>query len=144
VGGVIFPGVKMKYEKNGFQIYDEREKIQLDKVVSLLRQSYWANERLIETIKLSIENSVCFSLFKNEEQIGFARVVTDFASIAYIADVIIDPVYRKMGLGKWLTGTIVNDPRWKSKFQFLVTDDAHGLYERIGFANSEKLLSTKT
>jgi ribosomal protein S18 acetylase RimI-like enzyme len=133
----------MKYEKNGFQIYDEREKIQLDKVVSLLRQSYWANERPVETIKLSIENSVCFSLFKNEEQIGFARVVTDFASVAYIADVIIEPKFRKQGLGKWLTETIANDLRWKEKFKFLVTDDAHGLYERTGFSNSEKLMSTK-
>ncbi|WP_415898874.1 GNAT family N-acetyltransferase [Neptuniibacter sp. QD48_11] len=133
----------MKYEKGGFQIYDEREKVQLESVQALLKQSYWANERAIDVIQTSIENSVCFSLFKGEKQIGFARVVTDFASVAYLADVIIDEQYRSQGLGKWLTEIMVNDPRWKDKFKFLVTDDAHSLYTRLGFSSSEKLMSTK-
>ncbi|WP_415901734.1 GNAT family N-acetyltransferase [Neptuniibacter sp. QD29_5] len=133
----------MKYEKEEFRIYDEREMIQLDSVQTLLKQSYWANQRSIDDIKTSIDNSVCFSLFKGEAQIGFARVVTDFASVAYLADVIIDKQYRGQGLGKWLTETMVNDPRWKDKFKFLVTDDAHGLYTRLGFSGSEKLMSTK-
>ncbi|WP_415881957.1 GNAT family N-acetyltransferase [Neptuniibacter sp. QD37_6] len=133
----------MKYEKGGFQIYDEREKVQLESVQALLKQSYWANERAIDVIKTSIENSVCFSLFKGEKQIGFARVVTDFASVAYLADVIIDKQYRSQGLGKWLTEIMINDPRWKDRFQFLVTDDAHSLYSRLGFSGSEKLMSTK-
>jgi len=133
----------MKYEKGDFHIYDEREKVQLEGVQALLKQSYWANERSIDVIKTSIENSVCFSLYKGAEQIGFARVVTDFASVAYLADVIIDEHYRQQGLGKWLTETMVNDPRWKDKFKFLVTDDAHSLYTRLGFSGSEKLMSTK-
>ncbi|RJG47772.1 GNAT family N-acetyltransferase [Motilimonas pumila] len=132
----------MKYKKNGFCIDDERESVQLEKVEALLRASYWASERSLDLIKMSIEHSVCFSLFQGHEQIGFARVVTDFASVAYISDVIIEPEFRKLGLGKWLTETIVNDPRWKDKLQILVTDDAHTLYERIGFGNSHKLLST--
>ncbi|WP_415904201.1 GNAT family N-acetyltransferase [Neptuniibacter sp. QD48_55] len=133
----------MKYEQGDFQIYDERDKVQLESVQALLKQSYWANDRSIDVIQTSIENSVCFSLYKGEEQIGFARVVTDFASVAYLADVIIDEHYRGQGLGKWLTETMVNDPRWKDKFKFLVTDDAHSLYTRLGFRGSEKLLSTK-
>ena len=133
----------MKYEQGDFQIYDEREKVQLESVQTLLKQSYWANERAIDVIQTSIENSVCFSLYKGEEQIGFARVVTDFASVAYLADVIIYEHYRGQGLGKWLTETMVNDPRWKDKFKFLVTDDAHGLYTRLGFKGSEKVMSTE-
>ena len=133
----------MRYEKDNYLICDEKEAVQLDKVEALLRTSYWADNRDIETIKTSIANSVCFSLFCNNEQIGFARVVTDFASVAYIADVIIEPGHRGKGLGKWLMETLINDPRWKSKFQFLATDDAQGLYKRYGFSGSEKLMSTE-
>ncbi|WP_415892186.1 GNAT family N-acetyltransferase [Neptuniibacter sp. PT8_73] len=133
----------MEYRLGEFCIYDEREKVVIESVTALLEQSYWANQRSLDVIKTSIENSVCFSLFKGEKQIGFARVVTDFASVAYLADVIIDEQFRGQGLGKWLTETMVNDPRWKDKFKFLVTDDAHSLYSRLGFSSSGKLMSTK-
>ncbi len=131
------------YSKGNYHIYDEREKVQLDKVELLLKQSYWANKRDLETIQTSINNSICFSLYCSNEQIGFARVVTDLASVAYIADVIIDSNHRGKTLGKWLVEIIVNDPRWENKFQFLATDDAHSLYEDFGFSGSSKLMSTK-
>lgn len=67
----------------------------------------------------------------------------DPVSFAYIADLIIHPDHRSKGVGKWMFGVIANDPRWNSKFQFLATDDAHGLYERFGFSGSNKLMSTK-
>jgi hypothetical protein len=130
------------YSKNNYCICDDRNKVQFDEVKSLLKQSYWANNRDVDTIRTSINNSICFSLFHNEIQVGFGRVVTDFASVAYISDVIIDSKHRSEGLGKWLVDTIVNDPRWKSKFQILVTDDAHSLYEQFGFSSSHKLMST--
>ncbi len=133
----------MHYENENYRISDDRDEIQLDIVESLLRSSYWASERSLETIKVSIENSVCFSLFCNGTQVGFARVVTDFASVAYIADLIIHPDHRSRGIGQWMFGVIVDDPRWCSKFQFLATDDAHGLYEKFGFSGSNKLMSTK-
>ncbi|AAZ24310.1 GNAT family N-acetyltransferase [Colwellia psychrerythraea] len=131
------------YSKGNYYIYDDRNKVQFDEVKSLLKQSYWASDRDVETIQISIKNSICFSLFHNKIQVGFGRVVTDFASVAYISDVIIDSEHRSEGLGKWLVDTIVNDPRWKSKFQLLVTDDAHSLYEKFGFSSSHKLMSTK-
>ena len=131
------------YSKGNYYIYDDRNKVQLDDVKSLLKQSYWASDRDVETIQISINNSICFSLFHNKKQIGFGRVVTDFASVAYISDVIIDSKHRTQGLGKWLVNTIVNDSRWKSKLQLLVTDDAHSLYEEFGFSSSHKLMSTK-
>ncbi len=130
------------YSKGNYHIYDDRNKVDLAQVESLLKKSYWANERDLETIQVSINNSICFSLFHNKTQVGFGRVVTDFASVAYISDVIIDPEHRGKGLGKWLVEIMMNDPRWKTKFQFLVTDDAHSLYERFGFTNSHKLMST--
>jgi len=131
------------YSKGDYHIYDDRNKIQLDKVESLLKESYWANERNIDTIKVSICNSICFSLSYKGTQIGFGRVVTDFSSVAYISDVIIASEHRSKGLGKWLVETMVNDSRWKGVFQLLVTDDAHSLYERFGFSSKSQLMSTK-
>jgi len=131
------------YSKGDYCIYDDRDKVQFDEVKSLLKQSYWANDRDLETILTSINNSICFSLFHNEIQVGFGRVVTDFASVAYISDVIIDSKHRSEGLGKWLVDTIINDPRWKNILQLLVTDDAHSLYEQFGFSGSHKLMSTE-
>ena len=132
----------MEYTRDKFIITDDRNKVQINEVHRLLRDSYWASDRDKDTIKTTIENSVCFSLFTNGKQIGFARVVTDFASVAYLADVIIDSYYRRQGLGKWLLETVLNDPRWSSKFKFLATDDAHKLYEKYGFSGSNKLMST--
>lgn len=129
--------------KGDYHIYDDRNKIQLDKVESLLRESYWANERDIDTIKVSIKNSICFSLLYKGTQIGFGRVVTDFSSVVYISDVIIASEHRSKGLGKWLVETMVNDSRWKGIFQLLVTDDAHSLYGRFGFSSNNQLMSTK-
>ena len=131
------------YSKGDYHIHDERNMIQLNKVESMLKSSYWASERDSKTIQTSIDNSVCFSLHHGNNQVGFARVVTDYASVAYIADLIIEPNHRGKGLGKWLMETIVNDSRWINKFQFLVTDDAHKLYEGFGFSGSPKLMSTK-
>lgn len=133
----------MSYENGNYRISDDRNDVQIDKVEALLRLSYWAKERPLETMMVSIENSICFSLFHKDEQVGFARVVTDFASVAYIADLIIHPDHRGKALGKWMFGEINNDPRWSSKFQFLATDDAHTLYEQFGFSGSSKLMSTK-
>lgn len=130
------------YSKGNYHIYDERNKVELAQVESLLKKSYWANKRDLETIQVSINNSICFSLFHNKIQVGFGRVVTDFASVAYISDVIIDPEHRGKGLGKWLVNIIVNDPRWRNIFQLLVTDDAHSLYKKSGFSSSHKLMST--
>ncbi|MCP4595809.1 GNAT family N-acetyltransferase [Neptuniibacter sp.] len=133
----------MQYKNKSYFISDDRDDIQLEQVTSLLMSSYWAQERSLETIKTSIQHSICFSLFCDDVQVGFARVVTDFSSVAYIADFIIQAEHRSKGIGKWMFGVIVNDPRWSSKFQFLVTDDAHGLYERYGFSGSHKLMSTE-
>ena len=133
----------MKYKNGDYTISDDREAVQLDRVAALLKTSYWAKERDLETIRLSIANSVCFSLFHQQEQVGFARVVTDMASVAYIADVIIDSSHRGKGLGKWLVETVLSVPRWSNRFQLLATDDAHTLYDRFGFSGSHKLMSTK-
>ncbi|ODB34392.1 acetyltransferase [Pseudoalteromonas sp. BMB] len=130
----------MQYTNENYFIYDDVERVDLPKVKELLSISYWASERTIDVIEKSVENSECFSLYDGEIQIGFARVVSDFSTFGYIADVIVDPDYRGQGLGKWLVETVVNDPRWKGKFLMLATDDAHGLYQKHGFKQSPKFM----
>jgi GNAT superfamily N-acetyltransferase len=128
------------YSKGVYHIYDDRNKVQSSQVKSLLKEAYWANKRDVETIQRSLDNSICFSLYHDKSQIGFGRVVTDFATIAYISDVIIHPEHRGKGLGKWLIETIVKDFRWEGTLQVLVTDDAHSLYKKFGFSNCDKLM----
>ena len=100
----------------------------------LSTDSYWAQGRTVDTIKRSIENSLNFGLYKSKQQIGFARVVTDYATFAWLADVFVLDTYRGRGLGKWLVEVILSHPdlqrfrRW-----VLATKDAHELYRQFGF-----------
>lgn len=120
-------------------ISDDKEKLQLDQIILFLEQSYWAGSRTKATIVKSIENSICFGVYDDQVQIGFARVVTDGATMYYLCDVFINPDYRGQGLGKRLVQTIVNDERWKELHGILVTKDAHGLYEQNGFVLDQKM-----
>ncbi len=105
----------------------------------LARESYWAKGRSMETIRRSIENSVAFGLYKGAEQVGFARVITDYATFAWLADVFILDSARGQGLGKWLMEVILAHPglqgfrRW-----ILATKDAHELYRRFGFVELKR------
>ncbi|WP_440876774.1 GNAT family N-acetyltransferase [Thalassotalea sp. PLHSN55] len=128
------------YIKNNYIIYKSKNYVDVHRVKQLLSASYWAADRSFADIKLSIEHSECFSLYEGDLQIGFARVVTDYSTFAYLADVIIDHQYRSKGLGKWLVDIVVNDSRWRKKFLVLATDDAHQLYEKHGFKQSAKLM----
>ena len=120
--------------KNNFVISTNKSLLQIDVIHNFLQSSYWANNRSIEKTLKAIENSICFGVYHQQKQIGFARVVSDFAVIAYIADVFILEEYRGKGLSKWLMQTMLSHPdlqdlrRW-----ILATKDAHGLYQQFGF-----------
>ena len=116
-----------------FVISDDRTKIQLDKVCQLLSTTYWAKERSKSVIEKSISNSICFGVYLGDNQIGFARCVTDYATVYWLADVIIDSDYQKIGLGKALVEAIVKHEQLKGCFGILGTQDAHKLYEKYGF-----------
>lgn len=133
-----------EYKCDQFTIYTDRKKVDAEAVCSFLSKSYWANTRNKDTILRSIENSLCFSLFKEDTQVGFARIVTDYATFAYLCDVYIDENYRGLGLGKWMMECIINDDKIKAvKNIMLATRDAHGLYKKYGFEpidNPEKYM----
>lgn len=118
-----------------FHISTDNSKLDIEVIHSfLINQSYWAKNRSLETVKKSIENSLCFGLYFGNKQIGFGRVATDFAVFAWILDVFIIDEYRGKGLSKEIINSILkheglqNIQRWG-----LATKDAHGLYEQFGF-----------
>ena len=123
--------------KGEFFITTDSVKINLNTVHQFLSQeSYWAKDVPIEIVKRSIENSLCFSVFYKEQQIGFARVITDKATFAYLADVFIIKEYRGRGLSKWLLQTIHAHPELQGLRRWLLgTKDAHDLYTQFGWSS---------
>ena len=113
------------------------DKKRLDLVVIhdfLANESYWAKGIPLEVMKKSIDNSLCFGVYRQGRQVGFARVVTDYATTAYVGDVFILEAFRGRGLGKRLIKTIVNHPELEGlRLWFLGTKDAHELYRKFGF-----------
>ena len=110
--------------------------LNIDFVHEFLRSSYWAQNIPRQVLEKSIQNSICFGLYKGPQQIGFARVVTDQATFAYLCDVFIADAEQGRGLGKYLIGEILNHPAFQVLRRFnLATRDAHGLYQQFGFKN---------
>ena len=124
----------MIFYKGDYSVSTDREKMQLDKIVGFMRRSYWAAERPQALIKRTLDTSLCFALFEKDEQIGFARVITDYAVFAYLLDVFIAEDKRGLGLGKWLMDIIIDYPALKDVDAWmLATKDAHTLYAKYGF-----------
>jgi GNAT superfamily N-acetyltransferase len=99
----------------------------------LSRTSYWASGRSLDTVQTSIENSLCFGVYAAGQQVGFARVVTDYATFAWLCDVFVLTSHQGQGLGRRLVETIVAHPELRTLAIFLLaTSDAHDLYRRHG------------
>ena len=118
-----------------YYIETGKENMQLEAVKKLLEKSYWAKKRTIEIIEKSMEHSLCFGAFleENDEQIGFARVITDFATMYYICDVIVSPEYRGNGIGKKIVESILSSKEIAGLGGILATTDAYELYRKYGF-----------
>jgi len=108
----------------------------IDLIHSFLTRSYWAEGISTEIVRRSIEGALCFGVFENDKQVGFARMITDKATFAYLADVFIIEEYRGRGLSKWLMEVIMSHPELQGlRRMVLVTKDAHGLYKQFGFTS---------
>lgn len=124
----------MDFVKDGFTISTEKGKLDIELIHSFLNRTYWAEGISKETIRRSIEGSLCFGVFENDKQVGFARMITDKATFAYLADVFIIEEYRGRGLSKWLMQVIMSHPDLQGlRRMILATKDAHGLYKQFGF-----------
>lgn len=121
-------------EREGYSITTDTTFFNLEYIHNFLTHSYWAEGIPVETVQKSIENSLSFGVFHLGRQIGFARMITDKATFAYLADVFIDEAYRGKGLSKWLMEEILNHPDLQGlRRMMLATRDAHGLYAQYGF-----------
>ena len=123
-----------EWRRGEYLISTDKNWLDLTLIHSFLTTSYWAAGIPLEVVRRSIEHSLSFGLYKEDQQIGYARVITDYATFAYLGDVFILEPFRGQGLSKWLMEVVVTHPdlqgfrRW-----ILLTKDAHGLYKKVDF-----------
>jgi N-acetylglutamate synthase-like GNAT family acetyltransferase len=125
--------------KDDYLLSTDKSKIDVRIVHQFLSQSYWAENIPIEIVQKAIDHSLCFAVYHHQQLIGFARVISDFATFAYLADVFIIPEQRGKGLSKWLMKVIMDHSQLQQLRRFtLATRDAHGLYAQFGFTAFDK------
>jgi len=137
---------------NTYEISTDPSRLQLDAIHAYLTRSYWSPGIPKEVVARAIANSVCFGLYDlqgpTDTQVGFARVVTDKASFAYLADVYVLEEHRRQGLSKRLVEAVLGHPELQGMRRFLLaTKDAHGLYAQFGFkapARPENFMEIRT
>lgn len=127
----------MKKIEGEYVFTDDAMRIKVNEVCNLLRQSHWAKNRSYEAIAKTMQTSLCFAIYHNDIQIGFARVVSDYAVYSLILDVIIDEKYRGIGLGKKLIEFINSHPGIQSTDKVLWTKYAEKLYLKCGFKEED-------
>lgn len=125
-----------EWGRDGFIISTDRARIDLDVVHGFLAGSYWAEGIPREVVRRSIEHSLCFGLYHGGLQIGFARVITDRATFAYLGDVFVLEAFRGRGLARWLLEVVQSHPELQGLRRWvLLTRDAHALYRQAGWSS---------
>jgi GNAT superfamily N-acetyltransferase len=120
------------------EISTDKNKLDIEVIHSFLTESYWGKGRTIDQVQKSIGNSLCFGVYLDNNQIGFARAVTDYTIYVYLMDVFIIPEVRGKGYSKQLMKTILEEPTLQDCRDWtLKTKDAHGLYEQFGFIRAQ-------
>ena len=123
-----------EWRRGEYLISTDKSRLDLTLIHNFLRTSYWAAGIPLEVVRRSIEHSLSFGLYKEDQQIGYARVITDYATFAYLGDVFILEPFRGQGLSKWLMEVIVTYPELQGfRRWILLTKDAHGLYKKVDF-----------
>jgi GNAT superfamily N-acetyltransferase len=128
------------WQRDDYIISTNRSRLDIDLIHDFIsNDSYWGTGRAREVVARSIENSLPFGIYQSDNQVGFARVVTDYATFAWVADVFILPEHRGRGLSKWMMEVILAHPRLQGFRRWVLsTKDAHGVYERFGFMPLKK------
>ena len=129
-----------------YYISKDSTKIPVSQLAELLHKTYWAENRPVEAMEQSIRHSLCYGAYDPEDGklIGFARVITDYATTYYLCDVVVEEAHRGKGIGKALLTEIVSDPRLCGLKALLLTRDAHGFYQRFGFREEPGRLMMKS
>jgi len=129
----------MDWTNGDYRLTDDRDRLDLEAVCALLNSTYWAARWPRRLIEKAMAGSVCFGLFHQGAQVGFARAITDHATFTYLCDVVVHPDHRGQGLGTWMTQCLLEHPDLQTLTHALRTRDAHGLYEKLGFQRVEYL-----
>ena len=117
-----------------YEISTDRRRLDIDGIHRFLRNTYWAKGRTREVVETSLANSLCFGVFHSGHQVAFARVITDYAVIAYLADVFVVHEFRGRGIARLMLQAVFESSELATISTFLLrTRDAHGLYEKFGF-----------
>jgi len=130
----------MEWHKDNYIITDDKNVVDIDFVAAELNKTYWAEGRSREMVEESLKHSVMFSMLDGDKMIGFARVVSDYSTFAWLCDVYVHPDYRGNGLGVWLMECVYTHPSTRVRLNLLATKDAHGLYEKFGFERKECMI----
>lgn len=129
-----------EHRRGEYVISTDRARLDLDVIHGFLTNCYWAKGISRELVERSIQHSLCFGVYQREtEQVGFARVISDYATFAYIGDVFVVESHRGRGLSTWIMECIVQHPLLQNLRRWvLLTRDAHGLYSKFGFTSVAK------
>ncbi|HTE43863.1 MAG TPA: GNAT family N-acetyltransferase [Gemmatimonadaceae bacterium] len=123
-----------EWTQGEYIISTDRNRLDIDVVHGFLTESYWARRRTRDRVAQSIDHSLSFGLYHGDAQVGFARVVTDYVVLAFLADVFVLEAHRGKGLGRWLVDVVTNLPELRPMRRWLLgTRDAHDLYRQFGF-----------
>jgi GNAT superfamily N-acetyltransferase len=124
----------VEFERDSYLISTNKSKLDVNLIYDYLNNTaYWAKGRSLEVVRKTIENSLCFGVYRGGQQVGFARVITDYATFAWLCDVFILDSEQSKGLGKWLVSSIMEHPELHGvRRMMLATRDAHELYRRYG------------
>lgn len=124
-------------ERDGYTISTDPSRLDFGVIHGFLRSSYWSPGIPREVVERAAQNSLCFGVYRGEAQIGYCRIISDYATFAYLADVFILAEHRGQGLAKWMLATVQSHPSLQAiRHWVLFTADAHGLYARFGFIAS--------
>jgi GNAT superfamily N-acetyltransferase len=125
----------IEHHRDRFTVSTDPSKLDIDAIHDFLTHCYWSKGIPRDIVTRAIQHSLCFGLFDGGKQIGFARVISDYATYAYLCDVYVLESYRGKGLGTWLMSCVMKYPDLQGLRRFtLLTRDAHSLYKKFGFA----------
>jgi len=123
-----------QYQRGTYVISTAPERLDAQAIHAYLSGSYWAEDIPLQVVERALRGSLCFGLYAPEGQVGLARVITDRATFAYLCDVYVLPLHGGQGLGRWLMECVLRSPQLQGLRRWmLVTRDAHGLYQQVGF-----------
>lgn len=121
-----------------YELTKDKTKFSAEDLMPLYFQTYWANQRPLETVRKSLENSLVYVVFYKGKPIAMLRLITDYATFAYLCDVLVDEKHRGKGISKWMLAEAFDHPEIKNLRRIcLMTQDAQGLYRQFGFENIE-------